>query len=405
MGTLDLDGDGVAVVVVATERAYWLAWSQIKHVGPVTIKRLWEHFGSLGAAWVASAGDLLAVDGVGLLIAERVVGQRSQINPDDLLKKHEQENQSFWTPADADYPALLFAINDPPPVLYYRGQLRLNDPKFALSVGIVGTRRPSNYGKKWTQRLSRQLTMQAGLIVSGLAAGIDTAAHQSCLEQDGFTVAVMGTGVDQIYPRQNKALYERIMATGLIVSEYPDGTGPDKTHFPQRNRIIAGLSRAVLVTEAPARSGALITARLANEYCREVYALPCSLDNVQGEGCLRLINQGAQVILGSQMLVDALAELPALDHEIVPSIDAKTARTDGDFVEAAVDEEAVEQMAMPELSPMLSQILNAVPLEPTLLDNIVQSVQAETGPVLAALMQLELSGLVIQLPGAQYQRA
>ncbi|MEL6815232.1 MAG: DNA-processing protein DprA [Cyanobacteria bacterium J06598_3] len=295
------------------ERAYWLAWSRIKDVGPVTIKRLWEHFGSLALAWRASAGELLEVDGIGLLSAEKIVALRPKLeDPEKLLVQHEQENVAFWTPADPDYPALLFAINDPPPLLYYRGKLRLNDVPNALTVGMVGTRRPSAYGKRWTQRLSTHLTRQGALIVSGLAAGIDTEAHTSCLHSQGLTVAVLGTGVDVVYPKQNQGLYNQIVSAGLVVSEYPDGTLPDRAHFPQRNRIIAGLSRAILVTEAPARSGALITSRLANEYCREVYALPCSLDNVQGEGCLRAIEQGAQMILGEQVLAEALAMLPPM---------------------------------------------------------------------------------------------
>ena len=170
---------------LATERAYWLAWSSIKDVGPVTIKRLWERFGSLGKAWQATAGDLLSVDGIGLLTAERITVQRSKLNPAEMLVQHEKENQFFWTPADRDYPALLFAINDPPPVLYYRGSLRLNEMPNALTVGIVGTRRPSNYGRRWTQRLSSQLTRQGALIISGLAAGIDTVAHSRLSDTAG----------------------------------------------------------------------------------------------------------------------------------------------------------------------------------------------------------------------------
>ncbi|MEO0770452.1 MAG: DNA-processing protein DprA [Cyanobacteria bacterium J06649_4] len=428
---------------MATERAYWLAWSRIKNVGPVTIKRLWEHFGALALAWKAPASELLSVDGIGLLIAEQIVSQRSKIRPDQLLHEHEQANQSFWTPADSDYPALLFAINDPPPVLYYRGQLRLNDAPHLLSVGMVGTRRPSAYGKRWTQRISAGLSRRGALIVSGLAAGIDTEAHTSCLQQRGLTVAVLGTGVDVVYPHRNTGLYQRVVEQGLVVSEYPDGTGPDKTHFPQRNRIIAGLSRATLVMEAPARSGALITARLANDYCREVFALPCALDNEVGEGCLRLINEGAQVILGERALVETLEALPGVDVAAVvkaavaksdkdlasdavrlDSIASSVERSSAEPASAASSSDAVAAVpdvpvlptgpalnaaalaaAMPELSPLLTQVFDAVPVEPTLLDYIVQRSQIETGRVLGALVELELSGLVVQLPGMQYQRA
>ena len=416
---------------MATERAYWLAWAQIKHVGPVTIKRLWEHFGSLGLAWKASAGDLLNVDGIGLLVAERITAQRPKLNPTALLAKHEQENAAFWTPADPDYPALLFAINDPPPVLYYRGQLRLNDPNH-LSVGIVGTRKPSAYGKRWTARLSRSLTAEGAIIVSGLAAGIDTEAHISCLNRGGATVAVMGTGVDVVYPAQNRGLYRRVVETGLVVSEYPDGTGPDRTHFPQRNRIIAGLSRATLVTEAPTKSGALITARLANDYCREVYALPCSLDNEQGGGCLRIIDQGAQMIMGERALIEALTCLPTVDISAGQMVESKSARranhlatpgkedqqieanlqietnlqSEADVgIEADSDPTIAPAADVSDLPPQLRQVLNAVSIEPVVLDSVVTGSNLETGAVLAALVQLEISGLVVQLPGMQYQRA
>ena len=400
---------------MATERAYWLAWSKIKNVGPVAIKRLWEHFGSLAEAWQAPANKLVEVDGIGLLIADKITVQRPKLNPIDLLAQHEKENQSFWTPADPDYPALLFAINDPPPVLYYRGNLRLNDLN-RLTVGIVGTRSPSSYGKRWTRKLSGHLTQEGAVIISGLALGIDTDAHTSCLQQRGSTVAVVGTGVDQVYPQHNVELHRKIVETGLVISEYTDGTGPDRKHFPQRNRIIAGLSRAILVTEAPAKSGALITARLANEYCREVYALPCSLDNQTGSGCLKIISQGAQMILGAQELIQALEEIPPVSL-VTPAQTHIPAEREANAVEQleafAETKTRTSETLNPDisstshdLSPLLIKVLNAVPVEPMALDQIVPNTHASVGDVLSALIQLEILGLVTQLPGSsQYQRA
>ena len=393
-------------------------------MGPVAIKRLWEHFGSLAAAWQASAGDLLAVDGVGLLIAEGITAQRPKLNPAALLAQHEKENKAFWTPADSDYPALLFAIHDPPAVLYYDGHLRLNELN-RLSVGIVGTRLPSAYGKRWTQNITYRLAQAGAIVVSGLAQGIDTAAHTSCLRQGGLTVAVVGTGVDRVYPARNQELHREIVKQGLILSEYPDGTEPDRTHFPQRNRIIAGLSRATLVMEAPLKSGALITARLANEYGREVYALPCSLDNDTGLGCLKAIEQGAQMILGDRALIAALESLPLVslmtpaalyestDSESTDSesIDRHNSAAMGDLAVAlpqadVQDADPLPSVAMRELSPLLVKVLNAVSIEPMHLDQIVPSTQTNVGEVLGALTQLEILGLVTQLPGgAQYQKA
>ena len=415
-----------SVKTLATERAYWLAWSQIKQVGPVAIKRLWEHFGSLEAAWRSPASTLLEVDGIGLLIAERITAQRPKIKPAELLVQHEKENKAFWTPADADYPALLFAIHDPPPVLYYRGALRLNDLN-RLSVGIVGTRSPSGYGKRWTKKLSSRLAKEGAVVISGLAAGIDTAAHTGCLEAGGLTVAVVGTGVDRVYPAHNVGLHRQIVEAGLVLSEYPDGTGPDRKHFPQRNRIIAGLSRATLVTEAPMKSGALITARLANEYGREVYALPCSLENETGTGCLAVISQGAQMILGEHVLVEALEAIPAVSVATPAQLDAlsrddTSGERSGD--RASTTEETHSRLipqkqvapvptleqtthaAVQDLSPLLTKVFNAVSIEPLPLDQIVPATQTNVGDVLGALTQLEILGLVMQLPGGtQYQRA
>jgi DNA processing protein len=171
-------------------------------------------------------------------------------------------------------------IADPPPLLFYRGRTELiNAIQTMPSVGIVGTRSPSAYGQRWTCRITQQLVAHDVIIVSGLAAGIDRWTHQQTLDSDGMTIAVLGTGVDQTYPWSNRALQARVAEQGLLLSEHPNGTPPDRAHFPRRNRIIAGLSRAVVVTEAPERSGALITARLANEYGRDVFALPGSLDN------------------------------------------------------------------------------------------------------------------------------
>ena len=290
------------------ERAYWLAWSQIKDVGPVLIKRLHERFGSLALAWQAAPADLLTVDGIGLVTADRIGGVRSQLNPKQLLAQHEVQYPHFWTPADTDYPSLLWEIPDPPPILYYRGPLRPNQST-AITVGIVGTRRPSPYGRRWTQRLSSCLSQQQFTIVSGMAAGIDTYAHQSCLHSNGHTIAVLGTGVDVVYPHSNAQLYQNILKTGLILSEYPDGTPPDRGHFPRRNRIIAGLSHATLVTEAPERSGALITAYLANDYGRHVYTLPDGLDNPTARGCLVLANTGAAIVMGEDHLVTDLLNI------------------------------------------------------------------------------------------------
>ena len=270
------------------ERAFWLAWSQIQGVGPISLQRLQRHFGTLAAAWDANAASLEAVEGFGPQMIKRVLLVRSHLQPIQFLKEHQQQNPHFWTPADADYPRLLFEIADPPPVLYYRGKIDpLENQGIAHTIGIVGTRNPSEYGRRWTRKLTHSLAQRGFTIISGLAEGIDAEAHHSCLKAGKRTIAVLGTGVDVVYPWRNKRLYEEILKCGLVISEHPTGTAPDRTHFPRRNRIIAALSRAILVMEAGTKSGALITAHCANNYNRDVYVLPGSLDSPRSLGCLK----------------------------------------------------------------------------------------------------------------------
>src|SRR5919199_1271585 len=369
------------------ERAYWLAWSQVERVGPVLLKRLQQHFGRLADAWKASAAQLQQVEGFGYQMAGAVTAARSQINPEQFLEEHSVKNPYFWTPADADYPRLLLEIPSPPPVLYYRG---LVQPQENLGlrpmVGIVGTREPSEYGKRWTRKISVALAKHGFTVVSGMAAGIDTEAHLGCLAVGGRTIAVFGTGVDVIYPPRNQPLYEKIRAQGLVVSEYPTGTKPNRIHFPQRNRIIAGLCRAVLVMEAPTKSGALITADFANDFCRDVYVLPGSLDNPQSVGCLGLLSRGAHVILSEGHLLEMLGAIPQLDSAVQLPLFAQEQST-----------------PVPQLEPELAKVWQVLASEPTAFYLIVQQAGMGAGAVSSALLQLELMGLVSQLPGMQYR--
>lgn len=371
------------------ERAYWIAWSQINGMGPILLRRLQKHFGTLAAAWNASATDLLEVDGFGLLTADGVVAERRRLEPEQLLQQHEQENPEFWTPADLDYPRLLLETPDPPPLLYYRGVVEPQElAGTAPMVAIVGTRTPSEYGRRWTQRITTLLTQQGFTVVSGLAEGIDTEAHRSCLAARGRTIAVLGCGTDVIYPWSNRKLHQQIVQSGLVLSEHPAGTKPDRIFFPRRNRIIAGLCRATLVMEAGEKSGGLITAHYANEYGRDVYALPGSLDNPTAIGCLKLISKGAHLILEDEIL-EMLGMLPALDTPAV----------------------APTQTSLPlNLEPEWEQILQALVTlseagEAVPFDRLVQSTSLPASTVSSALLQLEMEGLITQLPGMRYKRS
>lgn len=381
------------------ERVFWLAWSQVSGIGPILLKRLQTHFISLATAWEASPNQLKEVEGFGTKTVQAVVEKRSKIDPEKLLKQHLEKNPNFWTPADVQYPRLLLETPNPPPVLYYQGKVQNSENKgITPTVAIVGTRSLSEYGKRWTRKISAALAKQGFTIVSGMADGIDTEAHDACLEVGGRTLAVLGTGVDVVYPPRNRSLYERILNNGLVLSEYPAGTQPSRTNFPPRNRIIAGLSRAVLVMEAPTKSGALITADVANEIKRNVYVLTARLDDYNSHGCLKLLNKGATpipieldqllIMLGAKALVEKadFSSLPLFNQPEIKQTQISN------------------QPPIPDLEPDLKQVFQSIATEPISFDLIVQKSGLTASVVSSALLQLELMGLVTQLPGMRYQR-
>jgi len=372
------------------ENKYWLAWAQISGVGPVLIQRLQQQFGSLEIAWRVDGNKLRVVEGMGGQTWQKVVQERSRLNPEELFNQHQLANPNFWTPADANYPQLLREIPSPPPILYYRGEAKLleNLGQKPL-IGIVGTRQPSDYGIRWTRQVSTILARNGLTVVSGMAEGIDTEAHQAALKAGGRTIAVLGTGVDIIYPEKNRNLYQQILTSGLILSEYPSRTPPSRQNFPRRNRIIAGLSRALLVMEAPLKSGALITASYANEFGRDVYVLPGRIDDITSQGCLSLINQGASVINQNlSELIKLLGEIPQIDIDI-PIISAISPTT---------------TVSLPNLSPELQKVLDTLTMDILSFDLIVEKTAMETSLVSSSLLQLELMGLISQIPGMRYQR-
>lgn len=367
-----------------SERIYWLAWSQVPNVGPIALQRMRSQFGTLAAAWSAPLSEVMAVSGVGEKIGAAIAEKRPQIDPEPFYRQHLQENPHFWTPDDEDYPRLLLETPSPPPVLYYRGTVNLDENQgYQSLVAIVGTRDPTEYGLRWTRKVSSTLARHGFTIVSGMALGIDAAAHEGCLDAGGRTLAALGTGVDLVYPPAHSSLYQKILDRGLVISEYPAGTKPAREHFPNRNRVIAGWSRAVLVMEAPSKSGALITARFANDFGREVYVLPGSLDNSQAIGCLGLLHHGAQVILNESLLLEMLGAMPQLE---------------------LFDSPAALAPPSPDLAPELAQVLSAIAGESMPFDLVVERSQLSAAAVSSALLQLELLGLVSQLPGMRYRR-
>ncbi|HEY5611003.1 MAG TPA: DNA-processing protein DprA, partial [Thermoanaerobaculia bacterium] len=283
---------------------------------------------------------------------------------------------SVVTLVDDAYPQLLREIVDPPPLLHVRGRVELLD---VAAIAVVGSRRASPYATNAAARFSRELAEAGVCVISGLARGIDSAAHDAALAAGGTTVAVLGTGIDIVYPRSNRRLFDRIADEGLLVSEFPLGAEPKPIHFPIRNRIIAGLSLGAIVVEASARSGSLITARLASEQGREVFAVPGSIFSAGSAGTHALIQSGAKLL---HTIDDLFDELPMLRPASKGTGKATSA-----------------------LPPHLEAIVEALSYEtPTHIDVAAEGLQRTTAELAEPLLQLELLGLVRLLPGGRYVR-
>jgi len=392
------------------EQAYWLAWSQINGIGSVTLKRLWQSFGSLERAWYADQTQITQVHGIGLQTWSEIVKARQTVDPLAVYKQHCQLNPQFWTPADPQYPRLLLEIPDPPPILYWQGQL--TQWQESQTVAVVGTRHPTKYGRAWAYTLGKALAENGFVVVSGLAEGIDGEAHRGCLSSQGQAIAVIGTSLEKIYPPQHRQLLAQIRSQGLILSEYPYGTATDKSCFPRRNRIIAGLCRATLVIEAPAKSGALITAHQAIDYGREVYALPNSVEIREARGCLELITKGAGVILGVDELLTSLGSMPYLDRQseaypspVIPRVSISS-RGNSSLQSSSNSLPTSPPKTSPDLiDPLHQQIWQLLPNSGSLsLDAIADQISLPTGQLSAVLLQMELLGIIKNCGGMQYSR-
>jgi DNA processing protein len=281
---------------------WWLALNRVKGIGPARFRLLLDAFGSARGAWEAAPADWRAA-GLDERTTEAFARQRVGVHPEAELETLARLRVAALRVVDPAYPRLLREIPAPPPVIYVRGRLL---PEDELALAIVGTRRVSAYGRTVTERLAGDLAAQRVTIVSGLARGVDTCAHRAALEAGGRTIAVQGCGPDLVYPPENARLAARIVEQGAVVTEFPPGAQPEAGNFPARNRIISGLSLAVLVTEAPDKSGALITARFSAEQGRDVFAVPGPITSRSSGGTNRLIQDGAKLIMAAE---DALAEL------------------------------------------------------------------------------------------------
>ena len=354
------------------DKRYWIGFNLIKGIGAVRMQTLMRHFGDLEEAWQAAPADL-ARAGLGLKLIERILRAREQVDLESLSAKIELQGIKILTWEDESYPQRLKEIDQPPPVLYIRGEY-LPDDVFA--VAVVGTRRVTAYGRQIAEELACFLAANGITVVSGLARGVDSIAHQTSLKAGGRTIAVLGSGVDKIYPPENRALAERIMERGAIISDYAPGTPPDASNFPPRNRIISGLSLAVVVIEAGETSGALITAEFAAEQGREIFAVPGSILAPQSKGTNKLIQNGALPLLSVDDLMQALnltrmGEQKAA-RKIIPS----------DETEA--------------------RLMSVLGNEPLHVDEIRNQTELPIEKVSATLALMELKGMVRQLGGMNY---
>lgn len=364
----------------------WLALRAVRGLGDAAVCQLVRAFGSPEAVRAATRDALMSVGGVGGLLAERI-----QRGPDrETLQAIEHElstlerlRLSVVTVQDAAYPARLKAIYDPPPLLYVSGTLTEAD---GYAVAIVGSRRATPAGRALTEQLSRDLASAGLTIVSGLARGIDAAAHRGALEVKGRTVAVLGCGIDRTYPPEHQALRRQIEANGAVLTEFPLGASPHGYHFPRRNRIISGMCLGVMVTEAALGSGSLITARLAADQGREVFAVPGSVNAETSRGPNGLIKQGAKLV---ETVEDVIEEFLSL-------VEAPFQTRLRDYLDARTGTQA---KTPPRLGPEEALICELLSAEPTHVDEIIEKSGLPPATVNGLLLALELKGALRQLPG------
>ena len=351
--------------------------NMLPQVGPVRVRRLTESFGSPAAILEATGSALRGVEGIGPEVSSVITSWKDHADLDAELTLIEQAGARVLTQTDAEYPELLKEIHDPPIVLYVLGKLEPRDQK--SGIGIVGTRKASHYAAESAKKLGYQLAYAGLTIYSGLARGIDTAAHQAALAANGRTVAVLGSGLTHIYPEENIPLAEKIAAgSGAVISEFPMATTPTKQTFPKRNRIISGASFGLLVVEAGLNSGALISAREAGDQGRSLYAVPGRIDLPGTLGSNRLIQQGAKLVIDAG---DILADLPMI-FASVPELPRSRPRI--------------------ELSGEDLLVYEAIGEDPSPMDAIIAKSGLPAAIVSSRLLALELGRHVRTLPGSRF---
>jgi DNA processing protein len=361
-------------------RETYIALNMIDGIGPIKVRAMIDALGSPEAVFGASVEQLTRVDGVGTLLAERIAAAPAQLDVRGEVRRAERLGMRIVTFPDADYPAPLREIHDPPLALYLRGTL---SPRDRHAVAVVGSRRTTHYGRMVADRLAYQLAKVGFTVISGLARGVDTAAHEGALNAGGRTGAVIGSALDRLYPPENAALADRIAGQGFVMSEFHLGVEPGRTTFPMRNRIVSGLSQGVVVVEAGRGSGALITCNQAMEQGRLVFAVPGRIDSPASKGCHDLIKQGARLVDDVDDILDELQYL-------IPPETAANARM-------------LDNRPDVQLSEQEQAVVKALWAGPRDVDSLSRELGQSPANLGALLIGLEMKRVARMLPGRQVE--
>lgn len=357
----------------------WFALKSVPGVGNLLFRRLMERFGSPEAVFASDEAALLTVQGITARLAAAIQRHRTTDAIDRELDAAREKGFTIVTLTDRRYPPLLSQIPDPPPFLYVNGRL----PATGLNLAVVGSRNATDYGLSTTKRLCMDLVRKGVTIVSGMARGVDTAAHAGTIAAGGCTVAVLGTGLDRIYPRENDRLFHKIAENGAAISEFSLGTGPDAHHFPARNRIISGMCHGTVVVEATGRSGSLITAHLAADQGREVFAVPGNIHSFKSVGTHALIKEGAKLVAHAGDVLDEFQHIHTERQEMSPP----------------------PKPVYPPLTDAEAMIIDSLEIEPVHIDDLARKLDFPAGRLSGLLLQLELKGIVNQSPGKRFALA
>lgn len=360
-----------------------LALNLLPGLGPVKVRRLIDAFGTAQKVLSAPTVDLQKVAGIGPDISTQIHNWRNQVDLESEMAELERRGLDFIIHTDANYPPPLREIYDPPLGLYVWGDLQASDWQ---AIAVVGSRRASHYGVQAARKLSFQLAHAGITILSGLARGIDTAAHEGALAAKGRTIAVIGSGLGKIYPPENLELARRISdGHGAVISEFPINWGPNKTTFPMRNRIVSGWSHGVLVVEAPERSGSLITANLAADQGRSVFAVPGPIDRDSSAGCNALIKNGARLVTDARDILEDFNQLPLIENNSL-----------------AANKSTPQATTLGKLPPIEASVMQALADDQLGIDDLIHRSQLAPHEVSTALLSLELKRLIQVLPGSRF---